>query len=58
MSQSGMEPCVPVCGLSPGILRRAGLGLDGHCPILCTFTGLSFRPGVLLPAEIEWEEQG
>lgn len=31
--------------------RRAGLGLDGHCPILCTFTGLSFRPGVLLPAE-------
>lgn len=30
--------------------RGAGLGLDGRCPILCSFVGLSFRPRVLLPA--------
>ena len=30
--------------------RGAGLGLDGHYPILCSFVGLSFQPGVLLPA--------
>lgn len=43
----------PSSGLwsEPRNRRQAGLGLDGHCPILCTFTGLSFRLGVLLPAE-------
>lgn len=43
----------PSSGLwsEPRNRRRAGLGLDGHCPVLCTFTGLSFRLGVLLPAE-------